>query len=90
MKFRKRPIVIDAIQYVPPLNCFDVWKFLGWEWPEDHQPDCDNATPCYIHTLEGLMEASPGDWIVKGVEGEFYPVKPDVFAATYESAEPLR
>ena len=40
-----------------------------------------------IHTLEGTMTAAPGDWIVTGVKGERYPCKPDIFAATYESAE---
>ncbi len=41
----------------------------------------------FIITLEGTMEAVPGDWIIKGVKGEFYPCKPDIFAATYEPAE---
>lgn len=40
-----------------------------------------------ITTLEGAMEAMPGDYIIKGVKGEFYPCKPDIFAATYEPAE---
>ncbi len=38
-----------------------------------------------IHTLEGEMRADPLDWIIKGVKGEFYPCKPDIFAATYEA-----
>jgi hypothetical protein len=40
-----------------------------------------------IQTLEGDMHANPGDWIIKGVKGEFYPCKPDIFAATYEAVE---
>ena len=40
-----------------------------------------------IHTLEGVMRADPGDWIIKGIKGEFYPCKPDIFAATYEPVE---
>ena len=41
----------------------------------------------YIETLEGVMKANPGDWIIRGVRGELYPCKPDVFAATYEKAD---
>ena len=44
------------------------------------------TTPLKINTLEGCMEASPGDWIIRGVQGEFYPCKPDIFEATYEEA----
>lgn len=40
-----------------------------------------------IHTLEGVMHAKPGDWIIRGVKGELYPCKPDIFAATYEAVE---
>jgi hypothetical protein len=53
-----------------------------WENPELHDTD----TP-YIHTLEGTMLASPGDWIIRGVRGEFYPCKPDIFAEAYEVAD---
>jgi hypothetical protein len=48
-----------------------------WEGPGDH----------LIHTLEGVMTASPGDWIITGVKGERYPCKPDIFEATYEPEE---
>ena len=54
-KFRKKPVVIEAMQLVG--------------------------------TLEGVMQAKPGDWIIRGVQGEFYPCKPDIFAATYEPAD---
>ena len=40
-----------------------------------------------IHTLEGVMHADPGDWIIRGVQGEFYPCKPDIFEQTYEAVE---
>lgn len=95
--FRKKPAVVEAVQYDPPHACEQVWRFLGWEWPSPQQPEgdfylstwhdneeCDGATPVYIDTLEGLMEAKPKDWIIKGVRGEFYPCKPDIFDATYE------
>ena len=74
-KFRKKPIVIEAVQWFP-----------GAEHPEiklghDEYWDGDGA---HIMTLEGPLHVSPGDWIIKGVKGEFYPCKPDIFASTYE------
>lgn len=88
-RFRKRPVVIEAIQYRPDIpNCNAVATFMG-------MPDgdyCDNEdrhdqASWMIDTLEGTMEASPGDWIIRGVQGEFYPCKPDIFDATYEPVE---
>jgi len=58
--------------------------------PFRYCPDCDwNDGPPTLHidTLEGIMQAIPGDFIIRGVQGEFYPCKPDIFAATYEPAE---
>lgn len=86
-RFRKRPVVIEAIQYRPHDNCSDVAAFMGYEW-EDVCDEQEDDSPWAIQTLEGEMWASPGDWIIKGVKGEFYPCKPDIFEATYE-AEPL-
>ena len=62
MKFRKKPVVVEA-----------------WQW----------NGPGYlsIPTLEGLMSANPGDWIITGIKGERYPCKPDIFAATYEAVD---
>lgn len=89
--YRKKPVKIRAIEYDPPYNCDEVWEFLGWEMGteplEDFYHDdeeCDEYVPLFIQTLEGLMEASPGDYIIRGVKGEFYPCKPDVFEMTYE------
>lgn len=79
MKFRKKPVVIDAIQWSG--NLVDAERF--------GIPDCsqDLIDPALeINTLEGVMKAQVGDWIIKGVKGEFYPCKPDIFAATYEPA----
>jgi len=79
VKYRKKPIVIEAIQYFPA--AFNIIRlFVG------------NATPLHrfgddklgVQTLEGMMVANPGDWIIKGIRGEFYPCKPDIFEATYE------
>lgn len=93
MKYRKKPVVIDAIQ-LTETNFIDVEKFIGVG--EDTHRHYNNEVdflkhknPCGLHikTLEGLMIASIGDYIIKGVKGEFYPCKPDIFLATYEVAE---
>jgi hypothetical protein len=82
MKFRKKPIVIEAIQ-VTGKNLEEIFAFTGA--PEIEQ---DFFGPeVIIHTLEGDMKASIGDWIIKGVNGEFYPCKPDIFDKTYERVE---
>lgn len=86
MKFRKKPVVIDAYQL--PLAGEDVpHSFIDWckevgftEWTAGR----DEAL--VIVTLEGDMTAQPGDWIIKGVKGEFYPCKDDIFQLTYEPA----
>ncbi|MCC6952333.1 MAG: hypothetical protein IT433_12930 [Phycisphaerales bacterium] len=80
MKFRKKPVVIDAVQWWPPGDHRHV-PIEGVErGPREDQP-------WGVATLEGFHVASPGDWIITGVKGERYPCKPDVFAATYELAE---
>lgn len=83
-RFRKKPVVIEAIQYRPDLNnCNEVAAFIGDPSMECDEKDHPNATYA-IDTLEGIMRANCGDWIIKGVKGEFYPCKPDIFDATYE------
>jgi hypothetical protein len=83
MKFRKKPVVIDAVQFTGDVGAPEITALdLGCQ----HDPDkgYDILT---IDTLEGCMRAEPGDWIIRGVKGELYPCKPDIFAATYEPAE---
>ncbi len=76
MLFRKKPVVIEAIKWTGQ-NCFQIQQFLG-SYPFTMEP-------FIIHTLEGNHTASIGDWIIKGVKGEFYPpCKPDIFEQTYE------
>lgn len=85
MKYRKKPVVIEAVQFDPlfahklelPDGVIgsnspgsDNWAYIGCEF--------------WIETLEGKMKVSAGDWIITGVKGERYPCKPDIFAATYE------
>lgn len=78
MRFRKRPVVIEAVQYDGTAESAAACGLV-----ERHPTPHDRG----IQTLEGFMHASPGDWIITGVKGERYPCKPDVFAATYEPAE---
>lgn len=87
--FRKKPVVIEARQLVGgPIDVYDLKEWCGGvlftETAEDRQSLVPNIV---IHTLEGDMIAAPGDWIIKGMNGEFYPCKPDIFAKTYEPAE---
>ena len=83
-KFRKKPVVIEAMQIVRDMPIVDVQDFCPYA---DVQFDPDTGEPgVNIPTLEGVMHANIGDWIIKGVAGEFYPCKPDIFAATYEAA----
>ena len=82
MKYRKKPVVVDAVQ------------FNGFNWAECYQFMSDKTLvfPDWIkeyesidiHTLEGTMKCSNGDYIIKGINGEFYPCKPDIFEKTYE------
>ena len=81
MKYRKKPVVIEAIQW----DATDPTAKKLREW-SDHAVRAHDGSACFVDTLEGTMEARPGDWIIKGIKGEFYPCKPDIFAATYEPA----
>ncbi len=78
MKYRKKPVVIEAFQWVnkPPFPAgFEALHPLAL---------INTEAKLVIQTLEGPITASDGDWIIKGVKGEFYPCKPGIFAATYE------
>lgn len=81
MKFRKKPVVIEAIQYKGD-NKQEIMDFVG--------EDCRTNTGydfLTIVTLEGNHKAEINDWIIKGVKGEFYPCKPDIFEETYDKVE---
>jgi hypothetical protein len=93
MKFRKRPVVIEAIQLTPDyaLACLmreqpgPFGLSVSGSWHPDRR-ELYRALVS-ITTLEGVMRADLGDWIIRGVKGELYPCKPDIFAATYEPVE---
>ena len=74
--FRKKPVVIKAVQFTP-FTVAECEAFVGGDM--GMTPDGP-----VIATLEGAMHVSVGDWIIRGVQGEFYPCKPDIFDATYE------
>lgn len=80
MKYIKKPVVVEAVQWdnkksLPLIHAFgcDFVEFVA-----------DGTEDLIIPTLEGRMRCHVGDWIIKGVKGEFYPCKPDIFEATYE------
>lgn len=77
----KKPVVIEAVQWTGE-NFDELWVFVFEEYRHNkiHQP-------MGIKTLEDIMTVSIGDYIIKGINGEFYPCKPDIFKATYEEAK---
>jgi hypothetical protein len=85
-KYRKKPVVIDAVQFkdddfAPVLKLFPESKeWKGW-LHEDKKWRLD------VPTLEGVTVASDGDYVIKGIKGEFYACKPDIFEQTYEKVE---
>lgn len=86
-KYRKKPVVIEAIQFVNTVECLEeLTKFMG---VNDYAFDtsCGDMYNLIIHTLEGDHVASIGDYIIKGVNGEFYPCKPFIFEKTYDLVE---
>lgn len=82
-QWRKKPVVIEAVRWDGDQSTFDTIE----RWAGKPVNDLDGYT-LLIPTLEGEMQASLNDWIIKGVKGEIYPCKPDIFAATYEPASP--
>ncbi|WP_185967688.1 hypothetical protein [Clostridium sp. HBUAS56010] len=96
MKYRKKPVVIEAFRYDGDFIGRD-GKYYIPDWAIDaHQKgilyfaeDHQHGLPyeLFVKTLEGTMEASVGNFIIKGVKGEIYPCKPDIFKATYDPAE---
>lgn len=89
--YRKKPLVIEAIQYTgdnleevkgfcPIIEIVQTVKF-------DIKVSTDKGYKLFISTLEGDMEVSVGDYVIKGIQGEFYPCKPAIFEQTYEEVE---
>ncbi len=80
-KFRKKPVVIEAVKWAGPATAPAILELTGFKAAVGLHEGRQVVT---IETLEGTMRAELGDWIIKGVKGEFYPCKPDIFEATYE------
>lgn len=87
-RWRKKPVVIEAMPFDSG-NAGDVIAWVNTFVDEDQDPAMWEVDgPCLmIMTLEGDMRADVGDWIIRGVKGEFYSCKPDVFEATYEAVD---
>lgn len=86
-KFRKKPVVIEANQWDGSLD--GATSIIAWVLRNEgvaryHEPIDGYEKHISIVTLEGVMRAVSGDWIIKGIGGEFYPCKPDIFEPTYE------
>jgi hypothetical protein len=95
-RWRKKPVVIDAMPWdgtVAEATPVIDWILANGGTARYHEADLDfepKVPPCIkIDTLEGTMHADPGDWIIRGVKGEFYPCKPDIFETTYEPVRGL-
>lgn len=94
MKYRKKPVIIEAVLFDTLASIEAAEAFASFLLKpmqegiiEFEMADEKSTGTLIIKTLEGNMIASPGDWIIKGVQGEFYPCKPDIFEATYEKVE---
>ncbi len=98
MRYRKKPVVIEAFQMTRERRQIKVdwpwWLVAAWDrphaevgavWPIDF-PKSDGQDQLCVRTLEGVMTIGWDDWIIRGVAGELYACKPDIFAATYEPA----
>lgn len=85
-QYRKKPVVIEAALFSGD-NINELWDWAG---ADSIYGPTEKSSSCFIETLEGKMEAKVGDYIIKGVSGEFYPCKPDIFAKTYEEVGPKR
>ena len=86
MKFRKKPVVIDAMRYYTNTEIADFYREFGWA-ESAMFPFQLHDGQILIPTLEGTMTANQGDWIIRGVHNEFYPCKNEIFEKTYEPAE---
>lgn len=93
-KFIKKPVEIEARQWVAQEDAYDLAEWTGGEYdqrtagPSTEYSQGEDWGLLTVDTLEGdALTTSPGDWIIRGVQGEFYPCKPDIFEATYEPAD---
>ena len=81
-KYRKKPVVVEAEQYIA-----STYKYSSGSLFDQAHMQWGTGPDPFIPTLEGIMTVSDGDYVIRGVAGEFYPCKPDIFEATYELVE---
>ena len=91
-RFRKKPVVIDAFQMTKERRWdnseWPNWLNLAWNTEGEGSMYCvDGGEQLYIGTLEGTYTVSWDDWLIRGVKGDLYPRKPDIFEQTYEAVE---
>lgn len=84
VRFRKMPVEIEAVFFNGTVECASA--IIDWILAGGHTARWHDDPFIAIDTLEGTMRAVPGDYVIRGVQGEFYPCKPDIFNATYEAA----
>lgn len=82
-KYKKKPVIVEAIQHFGKYSYRQIREWAGYNVVDE----IDDEEEFIIHTLGGDMKASIGDYIIKGVNGEFYPCKPDIFEKTYEKVD---
>jgi hypothetical protein len=83
MKYRKKPVIIDAVQFNGDMNLEEMEKFITIDFSVIFDPATEKLM-LIIPTLEGEHLAQHGDYIIRGIAGEYYPCKPDIFNKTYE------
>ncbi len=86
-QYRKKPVVVEAVRFDG--TSFTADSIVAWAAGpvRGHVMGTPQRLVLTIDTLEGRMNAEAGDWIIRGVQGEFYPCKPDIFDATYEPVD---
>jgi hypothetical protein len=90
-RYRKKPVEIEAMQFTDLdsyMAIVDWYKVTNTSTLSVDEALAFRTPLMLIQTLEGTMAANPGDWIIRGVKGEFYPCKPDIFEATYQEVAP--
>jgi len=87
IRYRKKPVIVETVQFNGK-NRHEIEKFMNQSLLYSIDGDNQNNEVINIKTLsEGIIEAKKGDYIIKGIKGEFYPYKPDIFKKTYELVE---
>ena len=86
MQYKKKPVIVNALKFYDLESGARILEWVALN--SGHASlSCGDVPKLVIHTLEGTMEATVGDWVIRGVAGEFYPCKPAIFDATYDEVE---